>query len=346
MESNNRILSRKMILIIGAALLVILLLVTVVLGVLSSREKTPEIDASQAPDADVIVPITPMYPDQTEPEQTEEANDVTESADQTEPEGTITSTEPTETEPEGTKATEPTEPEGTKATEPTEPEGTKATEPTEPEGTKPTDPAPTEPAPTEPAPTKPPVDQKPTDQISGGEIVCKDYALFSGRFVEDGRDELVQNVAAILVKNESDQFLDLATISYDIDGKSAAFLVTGLPAGKSAWVMEITRMQASHSSVFTYKDCITSFKSDVVLETDMFSVTADGNMLTATNTSGKTLNNVCVYYRAIHDDGNYFGGITYLADFGTLAPGESLEVLAGHYAQGAAEIIRYGWTDG
>ena len=324
-----------MILIIGAALLVILLLVAVVLGVLSSREKPPEIDASQTPDADVIVPITPMYPDQTEPEQTEEANDVTESADQTEPEGTITSTEPTETEPEGTKATEPTEPERTKATEPTEPEGT-----------KPTDPAPTEPAPTEPAPTKPPVDQKPTDQISGGEIVCKDYALFSGRFVEDGRDELVQNVAAILVKNESDQFLDLATISYDIDGKSAAFLVTGLPAGKSAWVMEITRMQASHSSVFTYKDCITSFKSDVVLETDMFSVTADGNMLTATNTSGKTLNNVCVYYRAIHDDGNYFGGITYLADFGTLAPGESLEVLAGHYAQGAAEIIRYGWTDG
>ena len=324
-----------MILIIGAALLVILLLVAVVLGVLSSREKPPEIDASQTPDADVIVPITPMYPDQTEPEQTEEANDVTESADQTEPEGTITSTEPTETEPEGTKATEPTEPERTKATEPTEPEGT-----------KPTDPAPTEPAPTEPAPTKPPVDQKPTDQISGGEIVCKDYALFSGRFVEDGRDELVQNVAAILVKNESDQFLDLATISYDIDGKSAAFLVTGLPAGKSAWVMEITRMQASHSSVFTYKDCITSFKSDVVLETDMFSVTADGNMHTATNTSGKTLNNVCVYYRAIHDDGNYFGGITYLADFGTLAPGESLEVLAGHYAQGAAEIIRYGWTDG
>ena len=313
MESNNRILSRKMILIIGAALLVIFLLVAVVLGVLSSREKPPEIDASQTPDADVIVPITPMYPDQTEPEQTEEENDVTESADQTEPEGTITSTEPTETEPEGTK---------------------------------PTDPAPTEPAPTEPAPTKPPVDQKPTDQISGGEIVCKDYALFSGRFVEDGRDELVQNVAAILVKNESDQFLDLATISYDIDGKSAAFLVTGLPAGKSAWVMEITRMQASHSSVFTYKDCITSFKSDVVLETDMFSVTADGNMLTATNTSGKTLNNVCVYYRAIHDDGNYFGGITYLADFGTLAPGESLEVLAGHYAQGAAEIIRYGWTDG
>ena len=307
-----------MILIIGAALLVILLLIAVVLGVLSSREKPPEIDASQTPDADVIVPITPMYPDQTEPEQTEEANDVTESADQTEPEGTITSTEPTETEPEGTKPTDPA----------------------------PTEPAPTEPAPTEPAPTKPPVDQKPTDQISGGEIVCKDYALFSGRFVEDGRDELVQNVAAILVKNESDQFLDLATISYDIDGKSAAFLVTGLPAGKSAWVMEITRMQASHSSVFTYKDCITSFKSDVVLETDMFSVTADGNMLTATNTSGKTLNNVCVYYRAIHDDGNYFGGITYLADFGTLAPGESLEVLAGHYAQGTAEIIRYGWTDG
>ena len=325
MGSNNKISRLKALTIIASVLLIVLLVVAVLLSLLSRRQSSPQLDASQPPGPHVVAPVAPDYLPETQTGSVP--------GDQTAPlppdgtEDIIQLPPPTNPESAETKETNPADPKPPTKADPTEPP--KATEPA----------VPTEP----PAPTQPP---KPTDQIDGGALVCKEYAVFSGAYVEDGRDELVQNVAAILVTNQSDRFLDLATLSYDIDGKTAAFLVTGLPPGKSAWVMEVTRMQVSHSSVFTYKDCITSFKSDVMLETDAFTVTADGNMLTATNTSGKTLSNVCVYYRTVHDDGNYFGGITYLTDFGTLAPGESVEALAGHYEEGSAEIIRYGWTDG
>lgn len=180
----------------------------------------------------------------------------------------------------------------------------------------------------------------------GPELSIDDLALFSGQYVEDGRDELVENVAAILVTNQTGQFLDLATITYDIDGQTATFVVTGLPAGRSAWVMESSRMTASHSSVLTYLDMTTSFRSDVVASTDKITITSNGNVLTATNNTDQTLENVCVYYRSIHTDGNFFGGITYLVSFGTLEPGASAENLAGHYVEGSTEIVRIGWQSG
>ena len=56
----------------------------------------------------------------------------------------------------------------------------------------------------------------------------------------------------------------------------------------------------------------------------------------------KALEDVFVYYRCLHTDGNFLGGVTYRVDFGTIAPGESVEVLAGHYSD-SARIVRIGW---
>ena len=80
---------------------------------------------------------------------------------------------------------------------------------------------------------RPPILQTGTE-----DVVCKQFSSFSGQYVEDGSDVLVENVASMLVTNKSDRFLDLATLEYEIDGKKATFVVTGLPAGKSTWVME------------------------------------------------------------------------------------------------------------
>lgn len=175
-------------------------------------------------------------------------------------------------------------------------------------------------------------------------LTCDRYSLFSGQYVEDGRDELVTNVAAILVTNRSDQFLDLATINFNIDGKEAVFRVSGLPAGRSAWVLEANRMTVTNSSVFTYVDMVTGFRENVISSTDKITITCSGNMLTATNNTNEKLEGVFVYYRVLHTDGNYFGGITYVVDFGTLPPGSSVEKLAGHFSADKARIVRIGWS--
>ena len=258
------------------------------------------------------------------------------------PEELQTQTE--QTEPPTEIQTQPTETEA--ATEPpvteTDPPETQPPE-TEAPPTETSPPAVIKPKPSAPKPTQPPIEE---DEIASGDITCEDFALFSGQYVEDGRDELVTNVAAILVKNKSDRFLDFATLSFDIDGKTATFIVTGLPAGRSAWVMEATRMTATHDSTFTYLECVSSFRDDVIVKTDKVTITADGNMLTAANNSQQTMNNVCVYYRTVHSDGNFFGGITYVVDFGTLEPGQSAETLAGHYDGSKTEIVRISWQTG
>ena len=183
------------------------------------------------------------------------------------------------------------------------------------------------------------------EEIASGTLTCDEFGSYSGQYVEDGRDELVENVAAVRVTNRSDQFLDFATVTIDINGQTATFVVTGLPAGRSAWVLEATKMTIGQTASFEYIDSVTSFRDGVIAQSDDLTVTADGNMLTATNNTGKTMENVFVYYRTVHTDGYFLGGITYRVDIGTLEPGASAEVMAGHYADATSEIVRIGWQD-
>ena len=287
--------------------------------------------------------------------------ETTESTSQ--PEQETTQTSPTElTLPEQSEASQT--PETTVPTEPpTETAAQEATQsetaPTEKEA-EPTAPAQTQaaahPGNTDasvgtPAPTAPPSPAK-KEEDSGEEpkteetvrLRCDQFSIFSGQFVEDGRDELVENVAAMLVTNVSDRFLDIATVQYDIDGQSATFVVTGLPAGRSAWVMEANRMTVTPDSVFTYLNETTSYRDDISASSDLVSITTDGNMLTAANRSDETLEGIYVYYRTVHSDGNFFGGITYLVNFGTLEPGESVETMGGHFSENS-EIVRIGWSE-
>ena len=176
-------------------------------------------------------------------------------------------------------------------------------------------------------------------------ISCESYSSFSGQYVEDGSDIPVEHVAAMLVTNQNKEFLDLATIEYEIDGKSATFVVTGLPAGKSAWVMEKNQMTVTNGADFKYIDKTTAFKSGVVSSTDKITLSAEGNMLTAVNNTGEKLEGVFVYYKTLHTDGNYLGGITYMTTFGDLEPGEKKTELAGHYDKDKTEIVRIGWKE-
>ena len=265
------------------------------------------------------------------------------------------STAPTDTKSEATDATvsEPV------STDPTD---------TEPEATDPmtTDPQPdvTQPAPTSPTETEPqvtaptvPIDpQKPDQTVNPGippetempqmtapqkqELTVEQIAAFSGAYVEDYSDEPVQNVASVLVTNETENFLDLGTLSYEIDGKEATFIVTGLPAGASAWVMEASRLTVTNDSEFKQKGCTTSFRQDAVTAIKDAAIQSSGNMLKVENNSDETLKNVAVYYKAIHTDGNYFGGITYMTVLGDVAPRESAEKFAGHFREGWTDVVR------
>lgn len=176
-------------------------------------------------------------------------------------------------------------------------------------------------------------------------ISCDEIALWSGEFVESGKDEPVTNVAAMLVTNKSDKYLEYAQLTYEVDGKEAVFVVTGLHAGKSAWVMESKGLIATADSKFVYKDALTAYKDHVVRAPEELNIKFGNKMLKVTNQTDEPLENVVVHYKVVHTDGNYFGGITYKVSFGTIEPGESVEKIAGHYDPDWAQIVRVGWME-
>lgn len=185
------------------------------------------------------------------------------------------------------------------------------------------------------APAHPTADPGPA-----GSLNCLEISRFTGGFVEDGSDAPVRDVAAILVANNTGKFLELATVTYKIGDRTATFKVTGLPQGKRAWVLESNRMTLTEGDELVLEDCRETYHSNPVLSTDALAVSRRGQALTLTNTSGRKLTNVAVYYKNTLEDGTYMGGISYLISFGEMEPGASLTRTADHFND-TSEIVRY-----
>lgn len=175
-------------------------------------------------------------------------------------------------------------------------------------------------------------------------VMYEGHAAVSGPYVEDGTDGYAENVAVILVTNTTDRFLDLATLTFTIDGKPAAFVVSGLPPNRSAWVQEAERTTVTEDSAFVFSDCMEGYRDDVTAETEKIRITAENGILTAENRTDKALKNVFIYYKTLHTDGNFFGGITYAASFGDIGPGESASAEGAHFSE-RSEIVRIGWSE-
>lgn len=182
--------------------------------------------------------------------------------------------------------------------------------------------------------------QPPVADITNADLQVIDYGSYSGKFVEDGTDEKVEKVAAILVKNTTEQFIEYGTITADFGGKSAVFEISGLPAGKAVWALERNRLTVEETDTFTYLDQVTSQGSDVVTSDERISLECYDGSVSVTNNSDIGITSVRLYYKTIHTDGNYLGGITYTVVIENLAPGKTEEIQAGHYLAEGSEIVR------
>jgi hypothetical protein len=183
--------------------------------------------------------------------------------------------------------------------------------------------------------------QNDSNRLSEHELVCLEYSSFTGAFPEDGTGRPVQSVAAMLIRNDSGKFLDYALVKCDIGTGTGTFKVTGLPAGKAVWVLEQDSKTVASEDKFAVSDCEDySFRSDAMVSTDKLKVVTNGNTVTVTNVSGEALENVCIYYKSVHSDGNFFGGITYMLGFGTLEAGQTAQKQSSHFGEDS-EIVRY-----
>lgn len=183
-----------------------------------------------------------------------------------------------------------------------------------------------------------PAVQNPLD----GDLVCMEYNSYTGYI----GGKYVSNVAAMLVMNQSGEFLEYATVQCDIGPRKGTFRIEGLPPGRMCWVFEQDLMSLSHGERFVAMGCDDYyFNPNAQTVTDDISVSIDGSTMSVTNCSEKKLTNVAVYFKNLYGDGVYFGGDAYMVTFSALDPGQTGSKQH-PYLGDSSQIVKYSYQEG
>lgn len=184
-------------------------------------------------------------------------------------------------------------------------------------------------------------------ETSGSGISLSDQNLkvesiggYAGPFLEDGSDEPMANVAAILLTNQSEQMLQIAEIDFQVnETETAHFKVTDLPAGTSVLVLESNRREFREEDNYSYGDAATGYMEQPSLEEDKFEVIGKEGKIILKNKTQKTYQKVYIYYKYVQLGGAYLGGITYRTPFENVAGGAEVEAVAVHFNPESSKIM-------
>lgn len=175
--------------------------------------------------------------------------------------------------------------------------------------------------------------------VADGRLMVLQSGAYNGLCPENGSDERVENAAALLVANVSEQACQFCTLNYQIDGEDAVFQISELPAGKAVWVLESGGKTTSADAVFTYVSDISVFREqDSQWLPDVTAEGGDGK-LTVSNQSDRDYALITVYYKLTYGENTYLGGIAYRVTVDGLKSGESKTLTAGHFYEGSCEIV-------
>ena len=114
---------------------------------------------------------------------------------------------------------------------------------------------------------------------------------------------------------------------------------------KSAWVLEKNRLNVSKGAVFTHVDDIASFVEYTSPYDTGVAVALSEGQLAVRNNTGKDLSNVYVYYKLVHTDGNFLGGITYRVPIGNLQADEEASSVAMHCNAANCKVVSITYTE-
>lgn len=179
-----------------------------------------------------------------------------------------------------------------------------------------------------------------------GLVVAK-VAAYDGIFLEDGSNEEITGVAAMVLTNTADTAVEFAGITLTAGTETWEFRASAIPAGATVVVQEANR---THFRETAYGDC----KADVAtlpeleMSSDQVEVTEHGgNSLTVTNLTGASIPVVRVFYKYYLEDMDaYVGGIAYTAKVENLEAGASVQITPTHYASGSSRVVMVRTYDG
>lgn len=176
-------------------------------------------------------------------------------------------------------------------------------------------------------------------QLPNAEIQILSFGNYTGPYLENGKDEEVENICSIQIKNTSKQMIQYGEIILQtLGGETVEFVFTSIPANSSVVVLEKNKKTISKQDSFLYVNCKGSYQMNASLHESVIQLNPDGDILKVKNISEKEINNVYIYYKYKEDD-LYYGGITYRISVGTLKANEEKEIQSYHYDNESSEVL-------
>lgn len=176
--------------------------------------------------------------------------------------------------------------------------------------------------------------------VSGISVVSVDTIF--GMYVEDGSDEVMDDILTVTFRNEAEVALQYAKLILSIGDEDYTFEISTVPAGESVRAMEMNRklLVSGKGDISLNQENIAWFNEELSLHDDIISITQKDSALILENISSEIISApIYVMYKTDVDD-VYIGGITYRT--GTqenLEPGQSVALSAAHFDPETSKIL-------
>ncbi len=170
-------------------------------------------------------------------------------------------------------------------------------------------------------------------------LVVEALASYEGPYWEDGSDEPVSGVAALMLYNPSGRVVEYAAVAVEQGMDTLYFFVSWLPPESRCLVLEKNRAAYSCQAVTGCRALLTCWGGG---ETDapQLEIGWEDLRMAVTNCSAATVPDVTVHYKMYApSDGCYLGGIAYSVHLTALLPGQKRLVTAYHFAPETGKVV-------
>jgi len=168
-------------------------------------------------------------------------------------------------------------------------------------------------------------------QQSYPELKITKVGAYTGKYVEDGKDEKVKNVFSIIIENTSDQMLQVVQYKWKINKKDALFRISNLAPHKKVIALDLNKNKVTKESKITLKQDIATYFDSYSTYEDEIAIEGKKGVMTVSNKSSQQTQPMYIYYKNKLDDDTYLGGITYRVLVTNIPSQTAVDVETSHY---------------
>ena len=178
----------------------------------------------------------------------------------------------------------------------------------------------------------------------GNGLEILDVGGYTGAYVEDGTDEIVSGILMLKVINNGTSTVEYASITMEVNGKTAEFAVSTLKPGATVVLLEKNRMVYDKNANYLDGELacenLSVFREPLNLYEDKIAVQVLDGAINVTNISQEDIpGRISIYYKNAAA-GVYYGGITYRVTLENgLKAGEIRQMTAKHFSDTGSEIM-------